>query len=63
MALDNSSAYLKIFVISYFASLLFVLYHKNSNVDNCNLYNKMLVTLKEMVVSVKLELRMDTERC
>ena len=63
MALDNSSAYLKIFVISYFASLLFLLYHKNSNVVYCNLYNKMLVTLKGMVVSVKLELRMDTERC
>ena len=47
MALDNSSAFLKIFVISYFASLPFLLYHKNSNVVYCNLYNKMLITLKE----------------
>ena len=53
---------LKIFVISYFASLLFLLYHKNSNVVYCN-YTKMLVTLKEMVVSVKFQLLMDIERC
>ena len=53
---------LKIFVISYFVSLLFLLYHKNSNVVYCN-KNKMLVTLKEMVVSVKFALLMVIERC